>query len=493
VSWRDAAAGAEAIGELPERADLTHDSRRVGPGVGFAALPGQRVDGHDFLGEAVAAGAAFLVVQRNRESKWRPFAGRAPLLVVEDARAALGPLAAALHGNPSRRLRMVGVTGTDGKTTTIHLTAHVLSAAGLPCGYLSSVGFDTGAGPRLNLTHMTTPEATDVQRSLAEAVSAGLEGVVVEASSEGLARARLSGCEFDVAVFRNLSRDHLDFHGSMEAYREAKGLLFEMLEASRSKPYPKAAVLNADDAASTYMAALVSCRRIAYGFGQEAEVRCLKSDREDLRLRLTIAAMGDSAEATAPLMDVHNALAAVAVAISQGAQPRAAIAALRSFPGVPGRYEAIDCGQAFRVIVDIASTPAALEHVLETLRRATPGRLWAVFGAAGGRDPARREGMGRVAGRLADRAVLTNEDPRDEDPEAIIEAIAAGLRAEGREEGRDFVRVLDRREAIAHAFAHAGPGDTVLLAGKATEPTMVFGREERPWDERAVARALLGG
>jgi UDP-N-acetylmuramoyl-L-alanyl-D-glutamate--2,6-diaminopimelate ligase len=190
-------------------------------------------------------------------------------------------------------------------------------------------------------------------------------------------------------------------------------------------------------------------------------------------------------------MIAYNCLAAVAVALSQGIALPAAVEALESFPGVPGRFELIEAGQPFKVVVDIASTPAALEFVLKTLRDATPGRLWAVFGAAGGRDPARRGGMGEVAARLADRAVLTNEDPRHEDPDVIIEAIAAAMRLAGRREGSDFVKVPDRRQAIAYAFAHAQAGDTVLLAGKATEPFMVFGDQRVPWDERAVARELL--
>jgi UDP-N-acetylmuramoyl-L-alanyl-D-glutamate--2,6-diaminopimelate ligase len=192
-------------------------------------------------------------------------------------------------------------------------------------------------------------------------------------------------------------------------------------------------------------------------------------------------------------MIAYNCLAAVAVALSQEIALEDAAAALASFPGVPGRFEVIDCGQPFTVVVDIASTPAALEFVLRTLRRATKGRLWVVFGAAGGRDPARRDGMGRVAAELADRAVLTNEDPRHEDPDAIIEAIASAMRDAGRREGEDFARVPDRREAIQHAFAHAAPGDTVLLAGKATETFMVFGDRHVPWDERATARQLLSG
>jgi UDP-N-acetylmuramoyl-L-alanyl-D-glutamate--2,6-diaminopimelate ligase len=254
-------------------------------------------------------------------------------------------------------------------------------------------------------------------------------------------------------------------------------------------------VLNADDAASEYLRGRTTKPVVTYGFGDDAGYRATDVRAEDASLRFRVVAEGREVEAYAPLIgrfNVLNSLAAVAVARSQGIELEAAVAALASFGGVPGRLERIEAGQAFRVYVDIASTAAALENVLLALRPATQGRLWVVFGAAGGRDPARREGMGRVAGRLADAAVLTNEDPRDEDPDAIIAVIAGGLVAEGRVEGRDFVRLPDRFEAIEYAFANAEPGDTVLLAGKATETTMIYGGG-RPvhWDERGIARDIL--
>jgi len=494
MEWWQAAAGARALGEVPPVPDLTHDSRQLAPGMAFAAVPGFRVDGHDYVEAALAAGASALVVQADREEKWARLRGRVPLVVVGDVRSALGPMAAAVHGDPSAKLRLVGVTGTDGKTTTTHLVAHVLDACGLGCGYLSSVGFDAGGGFELNASHMTTLEGTVVQRLLARAVAAGRRSMAVEASSEGLALQRLAGCRFDLAVFTNLTRDHLDFHGTMERYLAAKGILFEMLDDSSTKAFPRAAVLNADDDASAYLRDRSQARPITYGLGEGADVRAEDVAAAGFGLRFRVQAHGGEANAAVPLMgrfNVYNSLAAVAAALSQGVSLRDAVGALASFAGVPGRLERIDCGQPFQVFIDIASTPAALAHVLEALRPATKGRLWVVFGAAGGRDPARRGGMGRAAGRLADRAVLTNEDPRDEDPDAIIEAIAAGLRETGRVEGRDFVRVPERRQAIAHAIAGAAPGDTLLLAGKATETTMIFGERAEPWDERAVARELL--
>jgi UDP-N-acetylmuramoyl-L-alanyl-D-glutamate--2,6-diaminopimelate ligase len=343
---------------------------------------------------------------------------------------------------------------------------------------------------------MTTLEATTVQSLLARAVAAGRETMVVEASSEGLAQGRIEGCEVDVAVFTNLTRDHLDFHGTMEAYRDAKGRLFQMLDQPSEKRFPRAAVLNADDPVSAHMQTLSRAPVLTYGLNAGAAFRARDIAVDGFGLRFVVEALGETLPAFLPLagrFNAYNALAAVAVASSQGVGLQPAVAGLSSFPGVPGRMERIDCGQPFSVVVDIASTPAALENVLNALRPSTANRLWVVFGAAGGRDPARRAGLGAVAGRLADRCVVTNEDPRDEDPDAIIATITSGLREAGRQEGRDFVRLPERREAIRYAFEQAGPGDTVLLAGKATEPTMIFASGPLAWDERATARELLGG
>jgi UDP-N-acetylmuramoyl-L-alanyl-D-glutamate--2,6-diaminopimelate ligase len=495
MSWWQSVPESRLIGDDIVIHDLTHDSRLVRPGVGFIAVPGRQSDGHDYLDAAIEAGASAIVVQTGHEAKWSGAIGRTTVVVVPDSRVAMGPLAAAVHGNPSSKLRIVGLTGTDGKTTTTHLTAHVLERCGLAAGYLSSVGFDAGRGFETNESHMTTIEATLLQSQLARAVAAGRETMVVEASSEGLAMGRLNGCEVDVAVFTNLTRDHLDFHGTMESYLAAKGLLFEMLALPSQKRFPRAAIVNIDDPASAYLRGLVHVPVVAYGASKEAGLRATDIMVTDGGLRFNLEAGGRSIPVTAPLVgrfNAFNCLAALAIAQSQGIDLARAVSALSDFPGIPGRLELVDCGQPFRVYIDIASTPAALENVLKALRPVTAGDLWVVFGAAGARDPARRDGMGRIAGRLADHAVLTNEDPRDEDPDAIIEAIAGGLREAGRSEGRDFVKLPERREALAYALSMAQPGDTVLLAGKANETSMVFAAGRHvSWDERQVAQELL--
>ncbi len=475
---------------------VCYDSRQARPCALFVAVPGFETDGHDYIGQALAAGAAAVAVQADHEAKWRPLAaqGGTPLLVVPDTRAALAGIAAAFHGHPARRLGMVGVTGTDGKTTTAHLIAAVLEAGGYPAACLSSVEFRSGGVARLNDTHMTTVESPEVQAFLAGAVAAGDRFAVVEASSHGLALHRVDQCEFDVGVFTNLTPDHLDFHRTVEAYRADKGRLFAMLDETAPKGVGRAAVLNADDPASEYFRTLTKAPVITYGFGEGAGVRTIELRAEGLASRFRLRTPAGEAEVLLPLpgaFNVSNALAAAAVAHSQGVPLPDILRGLEGFGGVPGRLERIEAGQPFAVVVDIASTGPALRNVLTVLRPPAPGRLWVVFGCAGERDPGRRDGMGRVAAELADFAVLTNEDPRSEDPDAIIEAIAGAMTAAGRREGEDFVRLPDRREAIAYAFQQARPGDTVLLAGKGTEQSMVFGRRHVPWDERSVARELL--
>jgi UDP-N-acetylmuramoyl-L-alanyl-D-glutamate--2,6-diaminopimelate ligase len=501
INWRSLLPNARIYGGPPETvAAVCYDSRDLTPGCVFVAVPGAQpprsVDGHDFILPALDSGASVVVVQGDRLTKWQSLveSGRAAFIVVDDTRRALARIAAAFWRFPARRLITIGVTGTDGKTTTAHLIASVLEAAGLSTGFLSSVAFKTGGEAELNATHMTTLQSPEVQESLAAMVRAGRRYAVIEASSHGLALNRLDDCEFDVAVFTTLSSDHLDFHGEMAQYLAAKGRLFQMLDESVEKGVAKTAVLNADDPASATLRSHTRARAITYAIDAAADLRA-----ENLRLHALqsdfdmVGPFGRQA-VHLPLpgnYSVYDALAAVAAALALGVAPEAIAAGLATFQGVPGRMEVIDCGQPFRVVVDIASTPDALRRVLQVLRPLTERRLIAVFGCAGERDRGRRDGMGRAAAELADFVVLTNEDPRSEDPDAIIADIATGLIEAGRREGSDFVRIVDRREAIRHAFAVARPGDMVLLAGKGSEQSIVIGDRHVSWDERVVAREVL--
>ena len=498
ASWVDKLSDACVVAGTPGAITaVCHDSRSVVPGALFVAVVGFEVDGHDFIGDALARGATSVLVQRDHEADWGTIAAEGTFAVVSapDTRRALAQAAASFYDEPATKLGVIGVTGTDGKTTTVHLIAHLLDASGRAAGYMSSVAFKSGPVLEANASHMTTLESTEVQRFLAGMVDTGMRYAVIEASSHGLALRRVDDCAFDVAVFTTLSSDHLDFHGTLDEYRAAKGRLFQMLDESPAKAgAAKTAILNADDPASAYYRSLTGAPTIAYGIESAADVRAEDIQLEGWSTRFRLIAPSGAANARVPLagrFNVYNCLAAAATALSQGLTLAEIVRALASFPGIQGRLQRIEAGQPFEVVVDIASTPEALRRVLDTLRPLTEGKLVVVFGAAGERDPGRRDGMGRVAGELADFAVLTNEDPRREDPDAIIEAIASGLREAGRDEERDFARVPDRREALRYAFARARAGDTVLLAGKANEPSIVMGTAHHPWDEAAVATELL--
>jgi len=475
-----------------EVAGIVADSRLVKPGDLFVALPGLHVDGAAFVGEAFARGAVAVVAQEDA----RVTATGGPVVRVPDARAALSALAAAWYDRPAERLITIGVTGTDGKTTTCYLLAQVLERLG-PSGLFTTVAYKIGPSWEKNPTRLTTPEAPDVQALLQRMVDAGVRYAVLESSSHGLALKKLDDCAFDVAVFTNLSPDHLDFHGTMEAYRDAKARLFALLATAPKKDVPKAAIVNTDDSTGAYMAARAEGARVLrYGFADAADVRVLACEERAGGTLLRVATPAGPFETRLLLpgrFNVMNALAATGAALACGMTPEQIGAALAEAHGPPGRLQRIEAGQPFTVIVDYAHTGAALERVLAVLRPLTTGRIVVVFGCAGERGLERRSGMAAAAAAGADYAVLTSEDPRSEDPEAIIADIARELEARGWREGQQFEREPDRRAAIARAFALARPGDLVLLAGKGHETTIETAAGELPWDEAAVAAELLSG
>ncbi len=510
---------------------IAYDSRDVKPEALFVAVPGFKVDGHAFVHQAVANGAAAVLVQSDRRDVWEPLTanGRIPLVVVGDTRSALASVAAAFYGYPGRSLGVIGVTGTDGKTTTSWLISAVLEAAGYRTGLLSTAGCKIGDRWLPNTTGFTTPEAPQVQALLAEMVVDGVDYAIVESTSHGLALHRLDGCEYDIAAFTNLSPDHIDFHGSLEEYKQAKGRLFAMLDESVRKdkvilrqaqyerpstpltPSPstalrmyssraiaKVAILNADDPAAAYFRSQTHAPALTYGVHSLADVRAadisLRSDGSRFKLisRVADGERREDASVHLPgLFNVYNALAAAAVALSQELELKTIVGALESFAGVPGRMEYIDEGQPFKVVVDFAHAPNALRTALSFLRSQTEGRLIAVFGCIGERDEHRRFGMGQIAGELADYTVVTNDGPFSEDPNVIMAEIARGLEATGKRRGDDFTVIPDRLEAIRQALSSARTGDTVLLAGKGHETSIVIGKKIFPWDEWQVARELL--
>lgn len=481
----------------------TFDSRRAGPGLLFVAYQGLSQDGHGYLRDALDRGAAACLVERPLEElrARQGLPAGVPVVRVPDGRLARGLTADALYGHPSRSLVLAGVTGTDGKTTTSSLL-HAVLAAAWPAGLVSTVAARIGDEEIDTGLHATTPEPEDLQALLALMVGRGLSHAVVETSSHGLAQHRVAGLAYDLAVLTNVTPEHLDYHESFEAYRAAKGLLFGPYLRHSFKPaQPKEAVVNADDPSAAWFAALAPRRPLTYSLGAApADFRLLRRldpDAEGRRRYLVATPQGEQELAT-PLpgdYNLANCLAAMAGAHALGLGPADCLAPLAAFRGVPGRMEAIREGQPFAALVDFAHTPNALRQALLAGREraGAGGRVIVVFGCAGLRDVPKRAAMGRAAAELADLTVLTAEDPRTEDLDAIIGASAASLLAAGRVEGRDFWRQPDRFQAIRQACALAGAGDVLLVCGKGHEQSMCFGMTEYPWDDRKALRAVLRG
>jgi UDP-N-acetylmuramoyl-L-alanyl-D-glutamate--2,6-diaminopimelate ligase len=500
-----------------EISSLTYDSRAVRPGSLFVAIRGFHTDGHAYIPQALERGAT-AVVYEDRE--WAP--PGITSVRVPDSRTALAPLAAAFYGHPGREMRVVGVTGTDGKTTTTFLSSAVLEAGGYTTGLIGTVDFKVAGRQWANDTRQSTPEAPEVQALLREMVDAGCDYAVVEATSHALSARwrRLDGCAFDVAVLTNVTHEHLDFHGSVEQYRRDKARLFEMLGETTNDerrttndeqpPFVlrpssfvrsankgrKLAIVNADDPHHRMFLdmAPAGATRLTYAVNRPADVRAhdVVSTREGLRFGVTtpwgetkmrLKLTGD--------FNVANALAALTVGLAESVPIEACVRALEAIPGVRGRMERIEMGQPFTVLVDYAHTPGAFEKLMSIIRPLTTGNLIAVFGSAGERDREKRPIQGEVAARFCDLLVLTDEDPRLEDRAAIIAEIAAGAERAGKREGIGYLRIPDRPAAIRAAFARARPGDIVLLLGKGHEGCIFYGEGKLPWDEAGEARAAL--
>jgi len=456
---------------------ISYHSARVERGDLFVAVRGFVHDGHDYVGEAVRRGAAAVVLEREVG------AGVAARVLVEDARRAMAVLACEVYGHPSRRLEVVGVTGTNGKTTTAFLARAALAAAGRETGLIGTVQY--AVRDRTYPVTRTTPEAVDLQRLLARMADEGVTHVVMEASSHALSLHRLDGTRFAAAAFTNLTQDHLDFHEDLRGYLEAKAKLLDLLEGT--------AVVNADDPA---LEELVRRRpdAVTFGLGADAEVR---AESVSLHLR------GSSFELVTPSgrrrvnlslagrFNVYNALAAAALSLSLGADLDQVVAGLEGVRGVPGRFEMVDEGQPFAVVVDYAHTPDGLANVLRAAREVTERRVIAVFGCGGDRDRAKRPIMGRIAVELADLVFITSDNPRSEEPDAIIAEVERGARDAGRA-GRYRIEP-DRARAIAAAVGAAERGDVVIVAGKGHETEQVFRDRTIHFDDREAARAALRG
>lgn len=474
---------------------IVYDSRAARPGSLFVALRGGYADGHSFLRAARENGAASCLIDRDPEDV--DLDGYEAVAIVPDSRQALASISRAFYQDPSRDLRLVGITGTDGKTTTSYMTEHLLQTAGLRTGLIGTIAVHVPGSPPQPAGRQTTPESLDTQRLLAEMRDAGASVAVLETSSHGLATHRVDGCHFDIGVITNITHEHLDFHGSVEAYRNAKGRLFDLVAVARGEGGCGIAIVNMDDPGAramrpdspdldvieygetcpdTYRIAAARVEPVPIGYEFD-----LRIDEQVFRAQLPMSGR----------WNVSNALAAVAVAHALGVSGETIVEELKTLPAVPGRMQVISAGQPFQVIVDYAHTAPGLRHVLESARGVTAGRVLVLFGSAGERDIEKRREMGAVAAELSDYFVATSEDPRFEDPDDIISQIVDGAVRAGARERVDFDRLEDRRSAIEHILGRARQADTVVLAGKGHEQSMIYGSESRPWDEAGIAIEVL--
>lgn len=469
---------------------IQFDSRQVTKGQLFVALSGESEDGHAFIHDAIANGAAAVVGTQDLSLN-------VPYLKVEDSREVLALLAASFYDHPGRKLTVIGVTGTDGKTTTSNLLFQILKTAGIKAGLVSTVNAIIGDEVIDTGFHVTTPEATEVQKLLAKMVDAGLTHVVLETTSHGLAQHRVTGSDFDIAVVTNITHEHLDYHGSYQGYRDAKARLFTFLNDTHEKPMgnPRLAVLNADDGAYDYLDKFVKGNKRSYSLKGNGTVNAsnirYSPTGTDFVIEVNKAIV--SVHCNLPgAFNVSNCLAAFTAAVEGlGIDAEVAAKGIASLPGVDGRMEWIDLGQPFTAIVDFAHTPNALLRAIETARQMTHGRVIAIFGSAGLRDRQKRRMMAETSVKMADITILTAEDPRTESLDDILAEMADEAVKAGGVEGQTFFRVPDRGDAIRLGIKLAQPGDLVMPCGKGHEQSMCFGTIEYPWDDRTALRAAL--
>jgi UDP-N-acetylmuramoyl-L-alanyl-D-glutamate--2,6-diaminopimelate ligase len=474
----------------PEIQDLSQDSRSIPRGALFVAVSGMRTDAHDLVGDATNAGAVALLLEREV-----PVAEGCAAAIVRDTRFALGVAASSLAGHPTEELTMIGITGTDGKTTTAVLTVEALRACGVAAGGMNSLEFRSLDEIELNPTYLTTLDAPVIQARLRRLLDSGVTTAVLETTSHGIAQHRVSGVAFDIAAYTNLTHEHLDFHGSLEEYRDVKLRLAEMARQSPRKPgVPKAIVYNADEPAWASLGASPTDRRVTYGMTPGANLWPENIEARIDGISFTLGGAGKGIAVKLPLtgrFNVLNALCALAICHALDLPIRAAAEGLGRVRGLRGRMQVLDAGQPFAIVIDYAHTPDGLEQVLRELRALTRGRLLAVFGAPGDRDASKRALMGTAVASAADEFIITADDPRHESVDDISAAVAVGALAAGRIEGEDFRLIPDRREAIREIIGRARPGDIVLLAGKGHEDRLLVGAEVLPWDEAAEARAAV--
>ena len=459
---------------------IAYDSRAVRPGFAFVAIPGAKADGHDFIPDAIDRGAAAVICEKELD-----LPADAGLVLVKDSRRALAALSAAYFDHPDRKLRLIGVTGTNGKTTTANLIKYLLEKAGRKSGFIGTLGsWDGDEQLSELLSASTTPEPLELFRLLDAIVEKDCEYAVMETSSHALDQGRVYSCRFGGAVFTNLTQDHLDYHKTMEAYAGAKAELFSMLDELGY------GVVNLDDAYAPDFIRACRCRLLTYGENEKADLRLLQYSASMRGMSFTVFCDGRSYDLRIPLIgrfNIYNAMAALCAGLAEGLDVEDMAGWLADAPQVPGRFELIDEGQDFAVAVDYAHTPDGLENVLRAARALKPRRVITVFGCGGNRDTGKRPLMGRIAGQLSDVAVLTSDNPRDEDPLQILDMVESGIK----QIANNYLVEENRERAISLALNMAQTGDIVVIAGKGHEDYQLIRGERLHFDDREVARRVL--
>ncbi|MCK4359324.1 MAG: UDP-N-acetylmuramoyl-L-alanyl-D-glutamate--2,6-diaminopimelate ligase [Candidatus Cloacimonetes bacterium] len=475
-----------------EISGISFDSRTIKPNEIFVAIKGENFDGHRFINPAIKNGATAVVLEDVKNiTKYA-----VPIIAVPNARKALSVLSAVFYNYPARKMRVIGVTGTDGKTTTATIIYNILKIAGYKVGLITSINAVIGNKTYETGFHTTTPDAVDMQKYLSEMLSAGTEYVVIEASSHGLAQHRVDMCEFDIAVITNITQEHLDYHKNIQEYKEAKAKLFQSLNTSFHKPnIPKISILNKDDNSFNLLKKIKSDIRYSYGFDPQADFSVENVQYSENGMKFRVKTPKNSFWIETNLLgkyNIYNILASIAVAYSQNIPIKDIQNGIEFLEKVKGRMEIIPHNAGdFKVIIDFAHTPNALQKALECANSIKTNNLIVVFGSAGLRDKYKRKAMGKIAGKLADRIFITAEDPRTESLEDIMNEIALGCEIAKRKEGIDFFKIPDRKKAITKAVISAQTGDVVITCGKAHEPSMCFGEKEYFWDEYEVVKSAL--
>ncbi|MEJ8544589.1 UDP-N-acetylmuramoyl-L-alanyl-D-glutamate--2,6-diaminopimelate ligase [Brevibacillus borstelensis] len=463
---------------------ITADSRKVKPGFLFVCLSGFTVDGHTFAAQAVERGAVAVLAQKDVDVP-------ATIVRVPDTRRAMAMLADRFYGSPTRELKVIAVTGTNGKTTTTHLIDKILSDQKKRTGLIGTIHMRIG--DVAEEVKNTTPDALELQESFRRMRDIDTEYAIIEASSHALELGRVRGCHVHTAVFTNLTQDHLDYHKTMENYRHAKSLLFAQLGNEYDPQRMKTAVLNADDEASGFFSAVTPARVITYGIDSPADVRAADIEISTKGTSFVAHTFRGSVKLSLKLMgkfNVYNALAAMAVGLAEGISLEDIKASLEAVKGVNGRFESVDAGQPFAVLVDYSHTPDSLENALVTIREFAKGKVFCVVGCGGDRDKTKRPIMAQIASKYADLTVLTSDNPRSEDPQAILDDMLAGLTETAADR---YKAIVDRREAIEHAVSLAADCDVILIAGKGHETYQIIKGEVLPFDDREVAKEAIRG